>query len=333
MAQQWLVTLARLALMLAVAGCMSSRPPFPASGDFKPAQKLEAIQYAPPAELARFEQDVEEVYRIGDGDRLQLTVWGRNELSGNYTVGPDGRISVPLAGTIKLSSQTREEAASQISQHLRPFYQHPAITLGVQEYKANRVTLLGRVQNPGVLTFDSKPTLIEALARAGALPVLDKKATLTRCAIIRGRDRIMWVDLKSLLNKGDLRYNIALKPNDTIYIPDSDDTLVYVMGAVKNPGAFRLTPDMSLMDALAQAGGPSEDAAEDEIAVYRPARGAVHDAPFNTLLSARSNSNITMEEGDVIYVPRSGLARFGYVMRQISPSLSFFIFGQSLAKP
>lgn len=330
MAQSRLATLAWLGLSALCSACMSSRPWLDAHGEFKPAQKLESIQYAPPGELAKFESESETLYRIGEGDKLQLTIWGRSELSGGHTVGPDGRINLPLAGTLKLSGDTREQAADVIAKGLQPYYRNLAVAVSVQEYKANRVTLLGRVENPGNLLFDGPPTLMEALARGGALPVLDKKATLTRCAIIRGRERIMWVDLKSLLNKGDLRYNIALKPGDTIYIPDSDDTLVYVMGAVKNPGAFRLTPDMSLMDALAQAGGPSEDAAEEDITLYRPASGGVHDAPFQTLLSAKKNSNVTLEEGDIIYVPRSGLARFGYVVRQLAPGLSFFMLGQSV---
>ena len=77
---------------------------------------------------------------------------------------------------------------------------------------------------------------------------------LTRCAVIRNK-KILWVDLKRLLN-GDLSLNIRLKRNDTVYVPDAYDTSVYVLGEVNKPGVYRLTPKMSFLDALGQAGYP-----------------------------------------------------------------------------
>ena len=58
---------------------------------------------------------------------------------------------------------------------------------------------------------------------------LDKTATLTRTAIMRGRDRLIWVDLRAMLN-GDLAYNIRMKKGDIVFIPDSSETAVYVLG-------------------------------------------------------------------------------------------------------
>jgi polysaccharide export outer membrane protein len=225
---------------------------------------------------------------------------------------------------------TREEAASNISKSYKPYYTFPNVTLGIDEYQANRITVLGRVLTPGVLKFERPPELLEALARAGSLPVLDKQATLTRCAIFRGRDRVIWVDLQRLLNRGDLAYNIRLKPNDLVYIPDSFDTLVYVMGEVARPGAYRLTPDMSLMDALSQAGGPSEDADENDIALYRPGSQATEKAPMKSLLTADKKVNYALQEGDVIYVPKKGIAKVGYVLRQLLPGLSIIQLGAVL---
>ena len=98
------------------------------------------------------------------------------------------------------------------------------------------------------------------------------------------------------------------------------------------PGAYRLTPDMSLMDALATAGGPNEDAAPREIGVYRPARQAVERIALQDLMSAQRRVNFALEEGDVIYVPKSGIAEFGYVTRQLSAGLSFMTFGLAASR-
>lgn len=319
-------------LLVLLAGCAGYQiPNQPKNIDvFQKAEKSDRVSFLDKEALAAFEAESDPVYRLGEGDKLTLSVWNRAELSGKHTLGPDGIITVPLVGPMRIATMTREEAASQIGDSLVRYYTAPLVTLGIDEYHANRVTILGRVLTPGVLQFDKPPMLLDALARAGSLPMLDKQATLTRCAIFRGREKIIWVDLKRLLNRGDLAYNIRLKPNDLIYIPDSFDTMMYVMGAVQKPGAYRLTPDMSVMDALAQAGGPNEDANEDEIAIYRPGREAVQRIPLKSLITADRKVNFALEEGDVIYVQKKGIAEVGYFLRQLLPGLSFMTFGLSV---
>ena len=299
--------------------------------NFVAAEKGDKFSYVDKAALAEFEAESDPVYRLGEGDHISLQVWNRPELSGKHVIGPDGQITVPLAGSLKVAAMTREEAAGDIRSRLNNYYTLPLISLGVDQYQGNRVTVLGRVLTPGILQFDRPPMLLDVLARAGSLPVLDKQATLTRCAIFRGREKIIWVDLKRLLNRGDLEYNIRLKPNDLVYIPDSSDTMVYVMGAVAKPGAYRLTPDMSYLDALAQAGGPNEDAEPSSISLYRPGRDAVQTFPFKSLLTEGPRVNYALEEGDVIYVPKRGLAEVGYVLRQLLPGISFMTFGATAA--
>ncbi|MBY0446023.1 MAG: SLBB domain-containing protein [Burkholderiales bacterium] len=322
--------IANILMCAALMACSQMPSNIPSNTQtFQPAQKSEQINYASPEALAELERGGDDIYRLAEGDSLQITVWNRPELSGKQLLGPDGRLTIALAGTMKLNGETRETAAKQISESLSAYIRKPAVFVGVEQYTGNRVTILGRVQNPGVQQFDRPPYLLEALARAGSLPVIDKQATLTRVAVFRGRDRIIWVDLKKLLNRGELAYNIRLKPNDLVYIPDSFDTLVYVLGAVHKPGAYRLTPDMSLMDALSQAGGPNDDAAPEQIAIYRPSKQANETTPLKTLLNREKMVNFSLEEGDVIYVPKSGVAETGYVVRQLIPGLSILTLGLS----
>ncbi len=323
-----------LCIVLApLSGCVSSNiPNDPRHTDtFTAVTKIDTANFLDREGLAAFEAESDPIYMLGEGDKISVQVWNRPELSGSQTIGPDGGITVPLLGSRRITSMSREEAANSIAKDLKRYYTTAIVNIGVEEYHANRITVLGRVLTPGVLQFDRPPMLLDALARAGSLPVLDKQATLTRCAIFRGREKIIWVDLKHLLNRGDLAYNIRLKPNDLIYIPDSFDTQVYVMGAVGRPGAYRLTPDMSLMDALAQAGGPTEDANDDEISLHRPGHDAVERLPIKALLASENRKNFSLEEGDVIYVPKKGIADVGYVMRQLLPGLSFMTFGAAVS--
>lgn len=319
-----------LLLSLALSACSTMPPPQPNNSKaFAPAEKSEKIDYVDREALAAFEAPIDPVYRLGEGDHVSVQVWGRPELNAKHVIGPDGRITLPLAGPLRISETTREDAATLVGKAFARYYQKPAVTVSVDQYTANRIIVLGRVQNPGAITFDRPPTLLEALSRAGSLPVIDKQATLTRCAVFRGREQVIWVDLKRLLNRGDTAYNIRLKAGDLVYIPDSFDTLVYVLGAVHKPGAYRLTPDMSLMDALAQAGGPNEDAAPESIGIYRPGQQAFEATPLNALLKDQPRRNYGLEEGDVIYVPKSGIAEVGYVLRQLLPGIAFMTFGMN----
>jgi polysaccharide export outer membrane protein len=327
-AWSWLAVLC-IALLQGCAGTPATPSRVPA---FKPVEKSDHVVFPSASELALLEADADPVVRLGAGDVLNVQVWGRPELSGRHVVGPDGVISVPMAGPVRVAALTREEAAARVRQGLDRWYLEPTVLFTVEQYTSNRITVLGRVQNPGLLAFDHPPTLLETLAKAGSLPVIDKQATLTRCAIFRGRDKVIWVDLKGLLNGGQTHLNLRMKPGDLVYIPDSADTMVYVLGAVHRPGAYRLTPDMSVMDALATAGGPNEDAQPREIGVYRPARQQVERIELQDLMDAKRRVNFALEEGDVIFVPKSGIAEFGYFSRQLAAGLSLLTFGAVLGR-
>lgn len=271
---------------------------------------------SPPEVLQRFNSEPAPSYQLGFGDEITLEIWGHPELSAKHQVGPDGRITLPVIGSIQITGLTREEAASAVVNAYSNYYSNLSATVRVDRYTSNRIFVLGRVSNPGALFFDRSPTLLEAITRAGSLPVGGmgaEKAALTRCAIFRGRDQVAWIDLKALLNGGNLSLNLQLRRDDVVYIPDADDQLIYVLGEVKTPGALHLTPDMSLLDALARSGGPTDDAAKSKIHLIRPSRELNREIALDHLLEPDPNLNIALEEGDILYVPKRNIGRVGYV--------------------
>jgi polysaccharide export outer membrane protein len=269
-------------------------------------------------------------YTLGKGDEITVEIWNHPELSGKHVVGPDGRITLPVAGVISVLDLTREDAQKEISSAYARFYSDLAVTVRVDRYTSYRIFILGRVGNPGALQFDSQPTLLDVVTRAASLPIGGigaDKAGLGRCAIIRGRDQMIWVDLKVLLTQGNMALNIRLARNDLVYMPDAGDQLVYVLGEVKHPGAFRLTPTMSFLDAFTQAGGLTEDAAEDKIEVVRSTSGVQREFRLKDLLTEPQALNFALEEGDIIYAPRRNLAKFGYVLQKTSSLAAFAVLG------
>jgi polysaccharide export outer membrane protein len=320
-----MILAAILLLALLVTGCRSL-PPDPA---FKPIEKSAQPILNSVEDLALLEESENPVYTIGSGDVLRLDVHMRAEVSGKFLVGPDGKITLPLVGDMLIKDMTREEAMETLYRELRKLYTSPHATLAIDEYPSNQITVLGRVEKAGAHRFSHSPTLIDVLANAGAMPILDKQATLSRCAIVRGRNKLIWVDLKALLN-GDVNYNIRMKKGDIVYIPDSSDTSVYVMGAVGRPGSYRMTPRMTVLDAIAQAGGLTENAKSDRIGLYRAGTKQVEYLTWSDLITADRSKNFAMEDGDVLFVPNTGLSDFGYVMKQIAPAISIFTFGLTL---
>ncbi len=299
--------------------------------DFHAAEKTHT--FASAELLEKFDAGEEEAYTLGRGDEVTIEVWDHPDLSGKQTIGPDGRVTLAQMGAIVVAGLTREGAAIAIGEMFSRYYVSPVVTVRVDRYASNHVFVLGRVSKPGALDFETTPTLLEAIARAGGLPVGGagaEKAALGRCAIFRGRDKVVWIELKQLLNGNNLALNIRLQRNDTVYIPDGDDQLVYVLGEVHSPGAFRLTPNMTVVDALALAGGPTRDSGK-KYRVIRPTQKLERDVSLDDILKPKPEVNFSMSEGDIIYVPRRGLATLGYVLEKISPFTSMLLFGSTFA--
>jgi len=162
--------------------------------------------------VQRFEAPEMTSYTLGDGDEISVEVWNHPELSGKHVVGPDGKITIPIAGIVKVSDLTREDAEKAIAASLTRYYSDLSVTLRVDRYTSYRIYILGRAGVPGILQFDTQPTLLDVVTRAASLPGATTgpdKAGLGRCAILRGRDQIIWVDLRALFSQGNLNLNIA----------------------------------------------------------------------------------------------------------------------------
>ena len=117
--------------------------------------------------LRKFEPAADEEYRLGRGDEITIYFSGRPELQAKLVVGPDGRITLPVAGEVMVANLTREEAARKVEEVLSAYYSNLSAMITVTKYTANRVLVLGAVDHPGPVTFDGSPTLLEAITRGG----------------------------------------------------------------------------------------------------------------------------------------------------------------------
>ncbi|MDM8566608.1 polysaccharide biosynthesis/export family protein [Candidatus Halobeggiatoa sp. HSG11] len=265
-------------------------------------------------------------YHLGTGDDITIEVWGYHELSGKHIVGPDGKITLPLVGPIKLTDLSREQAAENIANKLSKYYLNLSVAVRINQYASNRVLVLGRVSRPGEVRFNmTTPTLLEAISLAGGFSNASglqgeaQSLSATRCAIFRGQDKIVWIDIEPLLTGTNLSLNLPLKRNDIVYIPDIKEKLVYVLGQVHNPGAFRLLPQMSLFELVARAGGLTRDADFGSINVIRPSLGTNEPMTLSELMAPEEELDNILQEGDVIYVPTNTIAKINYAIQFLNP--------------
>ena len=294
------------------------------------AQKSSSdLQPNPSLALRAFEPPANEEYRLGRGDEITIDFGARIELNSKRTVGPDGRITLPLAGSIALADKTRDEAAAAILAAMSTYYPNLTITVGVEKYVSNRILLLGAVEHPGVILFDSPPTLLEVISRGG-LPsnasFSQTKASVIpeHCAIYRGPDRVMWIDLKALLDSGSPLADLRLRRDDIVYVPSTSDRYISVLGQVQHPGAIQLETNSTLAKLVAEAGGLTDAAGNNpQIRIISPAQGTTRTIAFKSLLSPAA-SDLSLKPGDVVFVPKSGFNQVSYALEKVSPVISIF---------
>jgi polysaccharide biosynthesis/export protein len=287
------------------------------------------LKLSPTNALQKFEPAANEEYTLGPGDEISLDFPGRPELGGKKVVGPDGRITLSLVGPLNVADKNRGEVAKLVNNALSPYYKDLTVTVNVDKYGSNRVIILGNVRNPGVLYFDETPTLLDVIAKGG---LLGNSGTGTgtaaggasqhdgipeRCAIYRGNDQVVWVDLKQMLQSGNSMADMRLRRNDVVFVPAQQEVFVSVLGSVMHAGAVPLNAESTLASVLAQSGGLAEGAGAN-IQVIQPSTGRTSTIPFKSLLTLTGADEVKLHAGDVVYVPQSGFYKSTYVIQRLS---------------
>lgn len=284
---------------------------------------------------------ISEEYRIVAGDLLFINVWKAPEMTGEFLVGPDGVISLPLIGEIKAAGETRKGLAKKITISLLIEYKNPVVTVQIRQYTKKYVYVIGRVQNPGMVTLYDEPNLVKAIALAGGILSVsrDSRAELAPsplglASIIRGNDQIITVNLDELLYSGKTELNVSLLNGDVVNIYQNQTAIIYVMGEVKYPGLYELRQGMTLIDAIAVAGGYTKDAQAHSVRVVRTAGS--QDAKFHEILELDlydimkrnlKEQNVPLKAGDIVFMPEKGVSKFNYYMDRIIPNITRVFLG------
>jgi polysaccharide biosynthesis/export protein len=223
-------------------------------------------------------------YIVGPQDVLAITLYDQQDLSGKYTVEADGTFTFPLIGRVRAGGLTLRDVEQALRTELaNGFFKSPQISVSVEQYRSQRVFVVGEVRAPGSYPLVGDMTLIEALARAGsttehaageALIVRSTDGSHTAGPVLpeqkeSGAD-VLRVDVKAL-QSGRLSENAALRDGDTIFVPRAE--LVYVFGQVRSPGAYALHRGATVLQALSLAGGVTDRGATGRVRIARVVEG------------------------------------------------------------
>jgi polysaccharide export outer membrane protein len=221
-------------------------------------------------------------YVIGPPDVLLVQVFDQPDLGGKFTVEADGTIGVPLIGRVPAGGLTLRELEGELKRRLADGYlRNPQVMVAVEQYRSQRVFVMGEVRQPGPVALNGDMTLIEALAHAGStLATASGEVAIVRARqgradgpVTPDQDAGTEVFRASIrdLESGALSQNLALRDGDTVFVPRAES--FYVFGQVKNPGAYSLQKNTTVLQALSLAGGVSEQGAMNRVRVIRVENG------------------------------------------------------------
>lgn len=215
-------------------------------------------------------------YVVGPQDVLTITVFGEGELSGKYTVEQDGTFTFPQLGRVKAGGLTLRNLEAELKTKLADGYlRNPQVAVAIENYRSQRILVMGEVRAPGEFQLNGEMTLLAALARAGSTtPTAGHEATIVRPKrnVKPGDDpsEILRIDLAEL-QAGNMALNIALQDGDTINIPKAQS--VFVAGQVKAPGAYAVDPGTTVLQVLSLAGGLTDRGSDNRIRIQRTVKG------------------------------------------------------------
>jgi polysaccharide export outer membrane protein len=244
--------------------------------------------------------DAQTDYSVGPQDVLTITVFGEPEFSGKYTIEQDGTFTFPQIGRVKAGGLTLRALEQELKKQLADgFLRNPQVAVAIENYRSQRILVLGEVRSPGEYQLNGEMTLLAALARAGSTtPAAGHEALIVRTprrpqkAGEAVEPEILRIDLADL-QAGNISLNLQLVDGDTVNVPKA--LSVFVSGEVKSAGAYAAEPGMTVLQVMALAGGLTDRGSDGRIKILRLVDGRQKE------LKAKLTD--VVQPGDTIIVP------------------------------
>lgn len=279
-------------------------------------------------------------YRIGPMDVLEISSYTGNQVAtSTITVNANGKISYSFVDDVDVVGLTPSELDTRLTDRLSSFLKNPRISVLVKEFKSKSATLLGEFASlrssnlaqtaSGRIFLTGKTTLMDLVAMAGGYTI---NADIKAVKIVR-KGRTYHINLYDILEKGDENKNVIIEDGDVLDIsalPEFGER-IYVMGEVASQGIYSLNDARDVLGAISLSGGFTTLAVEENTLIVRgyPAGEPplVMMSDINALLrKADLSQNVSLEDGDLVYVPRMLIGDINDWISNTTPLLDFIFY-------
>lgn len=227
-------------------------------------------------------------YVLGPDDSVQVVVYGQTEFNITTRIKSDGTIVMPLIGSVKAAGLTNLTLAKAITGALEKggLLKSPIVNVEILTYLSKTANIAGKVSQPGILPLDRPYHVLEALLKTGW--VRDQGATYV--LLRRAGQQEVRLEVDELVRGGGDR-DPLLRPGDTVFVPDAD--LVFLTGQVVRPGSMPIQPNMTIRQALANAGGVTASGSANKVGLTR---GTAKEVDVDTSQLVQKNDVIVVKE-------------------------------------
>lgn len=262
------------------------------------------ISQLQPAESVALATTSNGEYTLAPGDQIRVLVFQNPDLTLDTRVSENGNITYPLIGTVKVGDMPIAQAEESIASALRAggFVQQPQVNITLVEIRGNQVSVLGAVSRPGRFPLESFNTkLSDMLANAGGInPGVGPNIGGSDQVIVTGmRNGVAFhkeIDVADMFLSNKPHEDIEVASGDVIYVPAAPQ--YYIYGEAQRPGSFRIKRNMTIQQAVAEAGGPSLRGTERGMRLYRHNAEGVRE-------TIRTQPTDLVQPNDVIFVTES----------------------------
>jgi polysaccharide export outer membrane protein len=218
-------------------------------------------------------------YVVGPQDVLSIVVFGEEDLKKTVSLDADGTFDFPYVGRIKAGGTTARAIGEDIAAKLKKFYVNPQVSVEVVKFRSQNIFVFGQVNAPGQYALSGNMSVLQALAAAGsptataASYVIVSRPAGSAPALPReeqGGGTSLRITLKEL-QSGKVPAGFALRDGDTVTIPKAEN--IFVTGHVKIPGSYVIEGELTVMQAIAMAGGATEKGAPNRVRIFRTVDG------------------------------------------------------------
>jgi polysaccharide export outer membrane protein len=236
--------------------------------------------------------------QLGPGDSVTLSVFGQPDMATTTFIADDGMLTIPLAGPVKVDGLSPSEAARHVEKALRDgkFLVDPHVTISAIVSHSQRISVIGEVNKPGRYVVESNIPIFDLLAEAGGATENASDIVYLLRPDKDGKETRYEINLKGMA-KGNMPLTVqALKAGDSVFVPRAEQ--FYIYGEVTTPGKYRVEPGMTVVQAIARAGGLTVRGSQRRVEIKR----LVADGQYET---SKAKLEEAVRADDVIRVKES----------------------------